>query len=166
MWRGYSDHQVALLDGAGGVVTASLPGAVAPPAKALRASIAVQSALLAGGVGQLEVWQDASIFVAESTARWRLWWFNIGLTAVIIVAVLQVAIFLLVSRTLGLLVRSLRRMEMGYLGRGAGAGLGFSRARPRETSARRLTPPSRSSTPWPRAPRRGPELPAPRHRCR
>ena len=116
VWRGYPDHQVALLDGTGGVVAASLPGAPAPPEKALRASIGVQSALLAGGIGQLEVWQDASVFLAESTARWRLWWFNIALTAVIIVAVLQVAIFILISRPLGILVRSLRRMEMGYLG--------------------------------------------------
>lgn len=116
VWRGYPDHQVALLDGSGGVVTASVPAAVTPPERALRASIAVQSALLTGGIGQLEVWQDASAFLAESTARWRLWWFNIALTAVIIVAVAQAAIFLLISRPLGLLVRSLRRMEMGYLG--------------------------------------------------
>ncbi|PWB74211.1 MAG: hypothetical protein C3F15_08110 [Holophagae bacterium] len=117
VWRGYPDHQVALTDGFGRVVTASVAGtAVTPPEDALRASVAVQSTLLPGGIGQLEVWQDASIFMAESAARWRLWWFNIGLTAVIIVGVLQVAIFLLVSRPLGLLVRSLRRMEMGYLG--------------------------------------------------
>jgi ppGpp synthetase/RelA/SpoT-type nucleotidyltranferase len=116
VWRGYPDHQVALLDGNGGTVTASLPGAAAPPEKALRASLAVQSALLAGGIGQLDVWQDASVFLAESTARWRLRWFNIALTAVIIVAVLQVAIFILISRPLSILVRSLRRMEMGYLG--------------------------------------------------
>jgi ppGpp synthetase/RelA/SpoT-type nucleotidyltranferase len=117
VWRGYPDHQVALMDGSGRVVTASVAGvAVAPPESALRASVAVQSTLLPGGIGQLEVWQDASVFVAESAARWRLWWFTIALTAVIIVAMLQVAIFLLVSRPLGLLVRSLRRMEMGYLG--------------------------------------------------
>jgi len=117
VWRGYPDHQVALMDGSGRVVTASVAGtAVAPPEDALRASVAVQSTLLPGGIGQLEVWQDASVFMAESAARWRLWWFNIALTAVIIVAMLQVAIFLLVSRPLGLLVRSLRRMEMGYLG--------------------------------------------------
>ena len=116
VWRGYPDHQVALLDGTGEVVTASAPAAATPPEKALRASVGVQTALLTGGIGQLEVWQDASAFLAESTARWRLWWFNIALTAVIIVAVLQVAIFLLISRPLGFLVRSLRRMEMGYLG--------------------------------------------------
>ena len=117
VWRGYPDHQVALLDGSGRVVTASVATtAVTPPEDALRASVTVQSTLLPGGIGQLEVWQDASVFMAESAARWRLWWFNVALTAVIIVAMLQVAIFLLVSRPLGLLVRSLRRMEMGYLG--------------------------------------------------
>ncbi|HOC44028.1 MAG TPA: hypothetical protein PKJ99_13505 [Thermoanaerobaculales bacterium] len=117
VWRGYPDHQVALLDGSGAVVVTSDQGPVAvPPDKALRATVAVQSSLLPGGIGQLEAWQDGSTFLAETTARWRLWWFNIGLTAVIIVAVVQVAIFLLISRPLGLLVRSLRRMEAGYLG--------------------------------------------------
>ena len=117
VWRGYPDHQVALMDGTGRVATASVPErAVDPPANALRATVAVQSALLPGGIGQLEAWQDASVFLAESAARWRLWWFNIALTAAIIVVMLQVAIFLLISRPLGLLVRSLRRMEMGYLG--------------------------------------------------
>jgi len=118
VWRGHPDHQVVLLDGTGKVVTTSVSDPVAAPSEtALRASVTVRSALLPGGTGELEVWQDASAFLAESAERWRLWWFNIALTAVIIVAVLQVAIFLLISRPLGLLVRSLRRMEMGYLGR-------------------------------------------------
>lgn len=116
LWRGYSDHQVALTDATQRVVTTSVPGMTSVPETALRASVPVSSALLPGGTGRLEVWQDALQFRAEVRARWRLWWFNIALTAVIIVATLQIAIFLLISRPLGLLVRQLRRMEMGYLG--------------------------------------------------
>jgi len=116
LWRGYADHQVALLTGLEQVVASSVPGMTTVPETTLRAGVTVSSALLPGGTGRLEVWQDATLFRADVRERWRWWWFNIALTAVIIVATLQVAIFFLISRPLGLLVRSLRRMEMGYLG--------------------------------------------------
>lgn len=114
--RGYTDHHVALTDAAERFVSTSAPTMDSVPRTALRASVPVSSAFLPGGAGHLEVWQDATPFRREVRDRWRLWWVSIALTAVVIVATLQVAIYLLISRPLGLLVRSLRRMEMGYLG--------------------------------------------------
>ena len=116
LWRGHPDHQVALVNAVEQVVASSVLGMSTVPETALRAGVPVSSALLPGGTGRLEVWQDATQFRTEARERWRWWWFNIALTAVIIVATLQFAIFFLISRPLGLLVRELRRMEMGYLG--------------------------------------------------
>ncbi len=116
VWRGHPDHQVRLLDADGRVVAASQadPGPADPAP--MRAAVEVLSPLLEGGRGTLEVWQDASQFRAEARERWRLWWVNIAVTALTIVATVQLAIFLLISRPLGALVGGLRRLEMGYMG--------------------------------------------------
>jgi hypothetical protein len=115
--HGYPDHQVMLRDASGVVVATTLPDPAAPiPESALRASVPVISSLLAGGCGTVDVWQDSSAVRAEIGKHWRMWWLALAITAVTIVATLQVAIYLLISRPLGVLVRHLRRMGMGYLG--------------------------------------------------
>lgn len=115
--RGHTDHGLVVLDPAGrAIAVAPSGGAVEAPPRALAAEIRFASPLLPNGEATLLAWQDAEDLPAEAASRWRLWWLDLLIASLAVIAVVQVAVHVLVGRPLGRLVRSLRHLELGYVG--------------------------------------------------
>lgn len=111
--RGYKRLHVVLHD-AGGHVASSTGPHTSPPPGALRAEVPIRSALLAGGRGTLEVWQDGAEFREMVERRWTQWLLTIAVAIATILFSLYVAYQLLIDRPLRRLVDGVRQMEMGY----------------------------------------------------
>ncbi len=113
--RGHSDFNLILSDGDGRVVDSALAGfTTSPPPDSLQVQIPVRSAWLARGRGTLTVWQGDPDFATEMARRRRAAWLDIGATVLVIIIVLQLAIFFLVTRPLDHLLSSIQKVEMGY----------------------------------------------------
>ena len=113
--RNGSGYEVMLLDSRGRIVFSSdAEGGDASADDSLRASLAVRSEFLATGVGSLMAWQDGSELTAEMALRRREAWLEIGVTAWAVIVVVQLAIYLLVSRPLNRLLTAIDRFEQGY----------------------------------------------------
>jgi hypothetical protein len=115
--RGHPDHGLKVIDGEGQPVAFEAPeGSLVPPTNALIARVELRSAVLPGGMGVLEAWQDADDLAAEERERTGLWVLDLLLTSLCLVLAVEVSVHLLVGRPLGRLVRSLQRVEAGYSG--------------------------------------------------
>ncbi len=113
--RGQTDFNLALIDGDGRVVDSVLTGAGSPSSPdSLQAQMPVRSALLASGRGTLTAWQNASGFTTEMASRRHAVWLDIGATVLAIIIVVQLTIYLLVTRPLNHLLTSIHKVEMGY----------------------------------------------------
>ncbi len=113
--RGHTDFSLVLSDGNDRVVGSALAGfTTSPPQDSLQARMPVRSTLLAKGRGTLTAWQGDSDFVSASAARRRAAWLEIGATILAIIVVVQLAIYLLVTRPLNRLLTSIEKVEMGY----------------------------------------------------
>lgn len=113
--RGHSDFNLVLRGGDGREVGSALAGAgTSPPLDSLQVQIPVRSALLTSGHGSLTVWQDASSFAAEMANRRLAAWLDIGVTVLAIIIVVQLTIYLLVSRPLDRLLTAIEKVELGY----------------------------------------------------
>ncbi len=113
--RGHSDFNLILSDGNGRIVGSALAGFVtSPPPDSLRAQIPVRSVWLASGRGSLTAWQGDSDFAAEMADRRRAARLDIGITILAIIIVVQLTIYLLVTRPLHHLLTSIHKVEMGY----------------------------------------------------
>ncbi|MCW8984672.1 MAG: hypothetical protein OQK55_04980, partial [Thermoanaerobaculales bacterium] len=113
--RGRSDFNLALSDGDGRVVVSALAGVgSSPPPDSLQVQMPVRSALLASGRGTLTAWQNASGFATEMASRRHAAWLDIGATVLAIIIVVQLTIYLLVTRPLNHLLTSIHKVEMGY----------------------------------------------------
>jgi HAMP domain-containing protein len=113
--RGHSDFNLVLRGGDGREVGSALTGAgTSPPPDSLQVQIPVRSALLTSGHGSLTVWQDASGFAAEMASRRLAAWLDIGATVLAIIIVVQLTIYLLVSRPLDRLLTAIEKVELGY----------------------------------------------------
>lgn len=114
--RGYRHHHLEVRDLDGAVLATTLgPGEAVAPGD-LHGVVTLSSPLFHRGRGELHVWQDASAFEADVKRRWRDRWVKILVAALSIIAAAQIAIYFLISRPLGRLVRRLDKLEMGYLG--------------------------------------------------
>jgi hypothetical protein len=114
--RGYRHHHLELRDSRGGVVATTLGQDETSGEDDLHGFEVIRSPLLAGGHGELHVWQDATSFEADVRRRLRDRWVKILVAALTIIASAQAAIYLLISRPLGRLVGSLGKLGMGYIG--------------------------------------------------
>ena len=113
--RGHSDFNLILSGGDGRVVGSALAGAgTSPPPDSLQAQMSVRSTLLASGHGTLTVWQNASGFGAEMASHRHAAWLDIGATVLAIIIVVQLAIYLLVTRPLDHLLTAIEKVERGY----------------------------------------------------
>ncbi len=113
--RGHSDFNLILRDSKGRIVDSALAGFVASPSPdSLQAQIPVRSPWLAPGSGTLTAWQGDSDFATEMASRRRAAWLDIGVTILAIITLVQLAIFLLVTRPLDHLLTSIDKVEMGY----------------------------------------------------
>jgi ppGpp synthetase/RelA/SpoT-type nucleotidyltranferase len=113
--RGHTDFNLVLSDGDGRVVISAFPGAdTTPPLDTLRAQTPVRSAYLTAGAGTLTAWQNASGFAAEMASRRRAAWFDIGATVLAIIVVVQLTVYLLVTRPLDHLLTAIDKLELGY----------------------------------------------------
>ena len=115
MTQGHSDFNVILKDGNGRIVGSVLSGfSTLPTPGSLQAQIPVRSAVLTPGTGTLSAWQSNSEFAAEMVNRRRAAWLDVGMTMLAIIAVVQLAIYLLVTRPLNHLLTAIHKVEMGY----------------------------------------------------
>lgn len=113
--QGYSDFNLILSDGNGQIVGSALAGfTTSPPPDSLQAQIPVRSAWLAMDGGTLTAWQGAAEFANEMASRRRVAWLDIGIVALAIIIVVQLTIYLLVTRPLNHLLTSIHKVEMGY----------------------------------------------------
>lgn len=115
--RGHPDTRLAIRDHHGQIVTCvPAPGEGGLSlVHTLTASVTVTSPFLPTGTGVLTLSQDGSAFAAEVARRWHFWRLSLLLTALCIAASLQVAIYFLLTRPLGRLVRQLKKLEAGYI---------------------------------------------------
>ena len=112
---GHSDFNLLLRGGERRIAGSALSGTItSPPPDSLQAEIPVRSALLATGGGTLTAWQRDSEFAAEVASRRQAAWFDIGATVLAIIIVVQLTIYLLVTRPLNHLLTSIHKVEMGY----------------------------------------------------
>jgi hypothetical protein len=113
--RGHSDFNLILGGGDGRVVASALAGAErSPPPGSLQARMAVRSPLLPSGRGDLTAWQSAAEFDSEMAGRRRAAWLEIGVTALAIIIVVQLTVYLLVTRPMNHLLASIQKVELGY----------------------------------------------------
>jgi len=113
--RGHTDFNLVLSDGDGRVVISAFAGAVTtPPPDSLKARTPVRSALLKAGGGTLTAWQSSSGFATEMASRRRAAWLDIGATVLAIILVVQLTVYLLVTRPLNHLLTAIEKLELGY----------------------------------------------------
>lgn len=113
--RGHSDFNLILSDNDGRVLCSALTSmTTSAPPSSLQAEIPVQSTLLATGGGRLSVWQSDSEFTSEMAERRHSAWFDIGIAMLAIIIVVQLTIYLLVTRPLDHLLTAIYKFEMGY----------------------------------------------------
>ncbi|MFV2073864.1 MAG: hypothetical protein ACC742_14585, partial [Thermoanaerobaculales bacterium] len=115
---GHPDHQLLVRDASGAIVASVAPSvASSPPKGALQAEIKVQTPLVDGGYGALVGWKDSTAFNSELRDRWHRWWFDLLVMSLVLIAAVEVAVYFLVGRPLGRLVRGIKRLERGYTAR-------------------------------------------------
>jgi hypothetical protein len=106
-----------LRDALGRRQAVSAPGGeFRPPEGALRATIEVTCPALESGSGKLAAWQSDDRLAHHRARLWREWTVELVLTSLAVVVVVELAVYVLVGRPLGRLVRGLRRLEHGHLG--------------------------------------------------
>ena len=112
---GRSDFNLMLRDGDGQVVASALAGAdTSPPPNSIQAHMTVRSAVMTPGRGTLTAWQGASGFAAEIASRRHAAWLDIGVAVLAIIFVVQLTIYLLVTRPLDHLFTTIDKVEQGY----------------------------------------------------
>jgi len=110
-----SNYTLVLRDAQGRVLASSGPdGGLSPPENAVRASVTVRPRALATGIGTLEAWQDGSELASEMALRRREATIDIGVTVMMVIFVVQLAIYLLVSRPFRRLLTAIDKFEQGY----------------------------------------------------
>jgi len=113
--RGHTDFNLVLSDGDGRVVISAFADAgTRPQPDSLKARAPVRSALLKAGGGTLTAWQSSSGFAAEMASRRRAAWLDIGATVLVIILVVQLTVYLLVTRPLNHLLTAIEKLELGY----------------------------------------------------
>ncbi len=112
---GRSDYNVVLRNAEGRLLASADPSSgVSPPEDSLQASITVPSKAISTGIGTLTAWQDTSKLATEMALRRREAWIDIGITVLMVIVAIQLAIYLLVSKPLSRLLASIERFEQGY----------------------------------------------------
>ncbi len=112
---GRSGYNVVFRDDRGRVlVSADASGGVSPPDDSLRASVAVRSNVLSAGGGTLAAWQDTSSLAKEMMLRRKVAWVDIAITGLAVIVVIQLAVYLLVTRPMNRLLTAIDRFEQGY----------------------------------------------------
>jgi HAMP domain-containing protein len=113
--RGHPDFNIVLSDGTGRVIGSVLSGAKSsPPHNAIEARVPVRSAVLASGRGTLTAWQDGGGLAAEMKSRRREAWLDIGVAVLAVIFVVQLAIYVLLTRPLSHLMTIIDKVEQGY----------------------------------------------------
>jgi hypothetical protein len=105
-----------VLTGNDGRIVGSASGSAGgwAPRGALHARVKVQSDWLGPGGGTLAVWQGSPEFTTEMAARRHAAWLDIGVTVLAVILVVQLTIYLLVTRPLGHLLTAIEKVEQGY----------------------------------------------------
>lgn len=112
---GRRDFNVVLRGADRRVLASSTPTVnPSPPEEALQASVIVHPRAVTSGTASLVVWQDGSELAAEMAFRRREALFDIGVTVAAVILVVQLTIFLLVSRPLRRLLTAIDKFEQGY----------------------------------------------------
>lgn len=107
---------LVLTDGAGRPVGSRPAGGVdsRPPDGSLHTVLPVRSPLFPTGSARLIAWQDDTEFAADMADRRSSAWLDIVATVVTVVVVVQLAIYLLVTRPMRHLMTTIDKVEQGY----------------------------------------------------
>lgn len=114
--RGQAEHQLALLDAANRPILATdAMGAWRSP-NSLTANIRIVVPALGPDAYTLWATTDNSDFVASRAGRWKAWAVHVGVTALLILAMLFVVIRREVTGPIDRLLEGVRKMETRVLG--------------------------------------------------
>lgn len=113
--RGRRDYNVMLRDGDGRVVASAIEGdGTSPAPDSIQAKVSVRSPLLASGHGTLTAWQNDSGLAAEMESRRHAARIDIAAAVLAVILVVQLTIFLLVTRPMNRLLANIDKVEQGY----------------------------------------------------
>ena len=110
--RGHAHHNLAVLDSIGRVLVTTGARGAEPPL--LTSSAPLVSPAFGSEEVKLVVTQDSTDLAADRSRRWRAWAAHIGLTALLILALLFVVIRREITGPIDRLLRGVRKMELGY----------------------------------------------------
>ena len=112
---GRPDYNLVLRDADGRVLaSADSTGYVSPPEDSLHTSITVRPKALSFSAATLMVWQETARLSSEMALRRHEALFDIGITVLAVIFVVQLAIYFLVSRPLNRLLTAIDKFEQGY----------------------------------------------------
>lgn len=109
---GHAHHYLAVVDSDGRVLVAS--GAQGAEPTLLKSSVPLAAPAFGPGHVELLVTQDSSSFQADRARRWRSWAVHVGLTALVILALLFIVIRREITGPVERLLAGIRKMELGY----------------------------------------------------
>ncbi len=111
------EHGIELRDIAGRRAAIAASGGVfQPPPGSLKAVVEIRCPPLPGGVGVIAAWQDGSALAADRSHLWLNWAIDLLLTSLVVILVVELAVYFLVGRPLKRLVGGLQRLEQGHMG--------------------------------------------------
>lgn len=114
MDQGHSYHYLAVVDSSGRFVLGTRDDGRHGPHALLTASVSFVSPAFGPRPVVLSITVDSFDFSAARTRRWRAWAVHVGVTALLIVALLIIVIRREVTGPIGRLLDGVHKMELGY----------------------------------------------------
>lgn len=112
--HGHTYHELAIADAAGRVVADTRNEGRHGPPSLLTARMPLVSRAFGPAPVVLSITEDSFEYAAARTRRWRDWAVHVGLTALLILALLNIVIRREVTRPIDRLLGGVRKMELGY----------------------------------------------------
>ncbi len=112
--QGQVEHHLAIVDAADRPILGTAGAGAWRSQKSLTANVRIVVPALGANAYTLRATTDNSDFVAARNQRWSAWALHVGVTALLILAMLFVVIRREVTGPIDRLLQSVRKMEMGY----------------------------------------------------
>lgn len=112
--HGHTYHEIAIVDAAGRVVVDTRNEGRHGPPSLLTARMPLVSPAFGPAPVVLSITEDSFEYAVSRTRRWRDWAVHVGLTALLILVLLNIVIRREVTRPIDRLLGGVRKMELGY----------------------------------------------------
>lgn len=112
--QGHVDHHLAVVDASGRAVIATQTPGAPPRERSLTGRVPLVAPAIGPGTFALIVTTENSAFFAARDHRWEAWATHVGITALLMLAMLFVVIRREVTRPIDRLLEGVRKMELGY----------------------------------------------------